>query len=75
MRNEVVTSAMFEAATRAIVDALDLSACWVLRVDSMNKAHVTMAEPDGAVVPDTVLRALQMERTATAPRCATSREL
>ena len=59
MRNEVVISAMFEAATRAIVDALDLSACWVLRLDDKNKAYVAVAEPDGAVVPEQVLRQLQ----------------
>lgn len=59
MRNEVVTSAMLDAATRAIVDALDLSACWVLRFDDDGKAYVAVAEPAGAVIPDTVLRALR----------------
>jgi diguanylate cyclase (GGDEF)-like protein/PAS domain S-box-containing protein len=59
MRNELVSSDMLDAATRAIVDALDLSACWILRFDTNDKPYVAVTRPESAVAPESVLATLQ----------------
>jgi diguanylate cyclase (GGDEF)-like protein/PAS domain S-box-containing protein len=63
MRNEIEPTVSLEAAARAIGHALNLSACWILRLEGEGAAYVATAFPEGVEPPPPMLgRLVEMAR-------------
>jgi diguanylate cyclase (GGDEF)-like protein/PAS domain S-box-containing protein len=63
MRNEIEPTATLEAAARAIGHALNLTTCWILRLDGQGAAYMASAFPEGVEPPPPMLgRLAEMAR-------------
>lgn len=72
MSTELEPHAMLNAATGAIFEALDLAACWIVRLDDRGRPYVAASNPEDAVAPaDTLAKVTGLGERSDPSKAAT----